>query len=214
MALIEVDQDQWVSLQRELAAAAPHRKFNDLVGSNPKTRQKFLQLIKEVNPNVPIPELDAAKPITEEVERVKQEFAEKQDKLNEQIAALKKAQEEKEEKESLKARESSVNETISGNRKRLREAGRTKEAIESIEKLMEDRGLVDYEAAEALFDRLNPETEEMTSPGDLGQSWNLFNSNDEGDDALLAKDKNSWKGWQKKEISKFLTEKRSGQLRV
>jgi hypothetical protein len=214
MALIEVDSDQLAALQRELVAARPHKQFIDNLAQKPDLRNRLLHLIRDYNPNIAIPELDAAKPVLDEVSALRKELDEEKKARADEKTALQKSLDDEKEAKAAKEREASATAEIDKSRRKLKKDGYTAEAIDKIEKLMEERGLVDYEAATALFDKSLPR-EEMNVPGDYGRSWNAFDVNDQAeDDKLLVQGKDSWKVWQKGQIKKFFDEKRNGTLKV
>lgn len=208
MALIEVEQSEFETLRKQAADSLPSKQLLDKLGANPKTRAQVLALMKEVNPNLVIPELDAAKPVLDKVAA-----------LEEKLAAKEKAEAEKEAKAAEAAQKSEIEKTIKGGRKKLSEAGWTKEGIEGVEKLMQERGLADYEAAAALFEKENPK-EESTVPSNFTKSWDLFEA--PADNELIKKAVSMPKGaaqeralktWQNTEINKWFAEQR-GQHRV
>ena len=201
MALIEVDADEFHRL-RANAEALPSKTLLDKVGSDPGRRRRFLEMVKEMDPTANIPEIDASAPALERVGAIAKEFNE----FKEAIEA--------ERQERAKAeREKSTMSTIEQERAKLRAQGYQDEGITAVEKLMQDRGLTDYEAAAALLERSQP-ADEVILPN-YDRSWN-FATPDEGDDSskLLVSGVNGARKWQSNEIQKFFREKREGKLRL
>lgn len=162
----------------------------DKIGANPALRHKFLGLVKELNPNASIPEIDAAAPIMAEVQNAVKAVTEL------------KADIEKERTERNKDADSRKWQSMVENgRKLLREDGYTDEGIEKIEKMMQERGMADYEAAAALWARLNPESGPVATTN-FSNKWNFTTPADEKDNdttewladpvAKSAKEVNKW----------------------
>lgn len=136
---------------------ANYRNLSDLMGkmmADPNARKLVQQAHKAINPNVVIPEIDATKPIMEEIGKVREE-----------LAAEKKAREDETTKRVEAERRAELNGKWGQGQGRLREQGYTAEGIGAIEKIMEERGIVDHEVAAAYFDRLNPPTTPVASSG-------------------------------------------------
>ena len=203
MALVEVDQDELNKLRAVATGALPSKTLLDKLAANPKTRKQVLTLIKEISPDTPIPEIDAAAPIMQKVEELEKQLAERE-----------KAQKEKEEKAAAEASTRDFENKIESGRKKLREIGYTAEGVEKIEKLMADRGIMDYDAAEALFDKENPKSDPI-SPVNMSRTWDFMVPPE--DDNLIKeavtlpkgnKQENALRRWQGREINKWFTENR------
>lgn len=138
MALVDVDE-------AELQQLKGHKVLLDKLAADPKRRAKILHLVKEAIPNISIPELDAAAPL-------QAELAELRKQIDDEKAARAKEREEAEKRAQVDDAESMIRK----GRKMLKDQGYTKEGIEQIEKLMEERGIIDYEAASALWEKSNP----------------------------------------------------------
>ena len=155
MAKIEVDETSYLEMQQTYAAV------NKML-SNPQARRKVLEATKVINPAAIIPEIDAAAPISAELTETRTQIAALQKRLDDDAAE--------------RASTSKVNEFASqwnGAKAQLqRERGYTAEGIAEIEKLAQERGIPDLEAAAALFDRLHPPPEPV-QPAGIG-SFNFF----------------------------------------
>ena len=68
MPLIEVEETDF---QNSSAA----KQLLDKFAANPKLRPKLLGLIKELNPDAAIPEIDAAAPLREELDALRKEVS-------------------------------------------------------------------------------------------------------------------------------------------
>lgn len=171
----EFDPEALVALlDTELKKAKPSHALLEKLGGNPKTRIGVQRLIKEIEPDRIIPELDAAQPVLDELKA-----------LRDQIAAKDKAETEKEEKRAKEAEERETSLRLESGRSLLRSKGYQKEGIEKIEKLMVDRNLPDFDAAMALFERDQPK-DHPAIPSNLNRSWDLFGPAEEDKDATAA----------------------------
>src|SRR5215469_10433531 len=141
MALVEVEDSE---LQTLRTARALVEKFH----GDPRTREQYLKLIKILNPQAIVPEIDAKNEVLDEIK-----------KRDEVIADLKKAIDADKAERDETARKAKVEGSIADGRKWCRDQGYTQDGITGIEKIMEERGIADYEAAAALFERINPRDE-------------------------------------------------------
>ena len=130
--------------------------------NNPKTRRKFLEIQRELNPNAAIPELDAAAPIETEI-----------GKLREELAAEKKAREDSEAKRIEDAKMDKIRAEWNQGRAMARDSGYTDEGIEAISKYMEEKGILDWEVGLAAFERKNPPPAPSSPIGH--NSFDVFN---------------------------------------
>lgn len=201
---LQIDESEYEALvnRAKLAeSAVPSQNLLNKLGAG-KNRQRLLELIKEEYPQASIPELDAAKPVLSEVEKLRAEMKAERDAR----------QKEKDEAAAREA-ESRSKDFVEKNRKKLRNDGWLPEGIEKVEKLMTDRGLTDYEAAAALVEKSEPKSDPVIPNYD--RSWNFTqpDSPDQADDhKLLVSGVKGAKAWQDKQVAKFLKEKASGRL--
>jgi hypothetical protein len=189
MALIEVDEDRFRT------SAAAHELLDKFYG-NKKTRGKLLSLIKELNPEASIPELDAAAPLHDEVQKLREEYGGSIAELKAELAR--------------RDRNADVDNLISSERGKLRKAGWDDEGIAKIEKKMEDRGLHDYEAAAALVEKESVKAEAFDPIKSYDRSWNLATPEPDDDRHKLLMADRSGKRFQDAEIRKFFAERRLG----
>jgi len=164
MALIEVDEGEW----------AAHRRVTDAMTkllNNPATRRKVLEAQKILDPNMPIPELDAAEPLRNEISEVSRKF----DELQAQLAA-ERAEREKQE------RLAKLQQTWDRGAAKLRAQGYTDEGLQQVEKFMEEKGIADHEIAAAAFERLHPPSEPVKSVG--ANRFDLFEPENRGGEEM------------------------------
>jgi hypothetical protein len=149
---IEVDEAEW-NQRQALAAVA-----GKMVG-NPSARKLLEQAHKLVDPNAATPALDAERAQNEPINAIKTE-------LSEEIAALKKEREDEKRQRTLDSLAQKQTEGI----QRLRRSGYTDEGVAAVQKLMEDKGILDVDDAVAIFERHNPPQVPAT-PGGMN-AWN------------------------------------------
>lgn len=189
MPLQEIEQD-------ELNRLRLHQALLDKIGGNAKTRGKLMEIIKELNPAAVIPEVDAKNEVLAEVAKTKDE-----------LTALRKQLADEKEAEKKAKLQTQFDDTISGGRKKLKDEGFTDEGIADIEKLMEARGIADYDAAAALFERTRPK-EDTVTPTDFGKSWNFTKPEEsDKDHQMLMKDPMQF---QQAQIRRFMNERGNG----
>ena len=162
MPLVEVDEAEVQKLKAERDQAVAHKLLLDKLGSSPKTRRQILSLIKELDPNVQIPELDATKPLEDKIAALEKLVRERGDK------EAKESEEQQKRTAAAKAEKH-----FEDGKKLLKKAGFTDEGIGNVEKFMADRGLVDYEAALALWEKDHPR-DEPVMPANFGRDLGLF----------------------------------------
>lgn len=190
MAIIEVDED-------EARVAHAAKNLLDKFYTNPKTRGKLLGLVKELNPDAAIPELDVAAPLQAELERFKQEVGGTIGELRDALATDRRSRD--------------VGSVIDTERQKLRKAGYDDEGITGIEKIMQDRGVVDYDMAAAYYDKSLQKPEPVMDSYGQDAAWNI---------GAPADDDESHKGWlanpkrqSQVEVRKFFAEQRAGRSR-
>ena len=150
-------------------------------------------------PNTAIPEIDAPAAVLDEVAK------ERDARL-----ALQKRLDDKEAADELKARNDAFAAEWAGKKSSLAKQGYTDEGIVAIEKLAQERGIVDLEAAAALFDRLHPPAEPV-SPNGFG-GFDMFATSEEENKDMKAlidsrgEDESALRGL----VNTALTDSRSG----
>jgi hypothetical protein len=144
MAKIEIDENALVAKDTIV-------RLVDDIQRNPKTREQFLRAVKEVRPDMPVPEIDAAAPI------------------HAAIAELKKQQEEFISEQRKRAAEEDsnkqTNEFVAGWNKQknsLAEQGYYPDAIAKIEEFAKTEGIPNLLAAAAYYEKRNPPS--LTAP--------------------------------------------------
>lgn len=158
--VIEVDETAFLASQNVV------KTVQAMLG-NPKSRKMLQQAQKVVMPDVPIPELDAAAPINEAVEAVRNEFQ-----------TYVKEERERRQKEDEDRRLDGLRTRYESGRAKLRSQGYLDDAIEKIEALMLEKGIVDHEDAQIIFERRNPPPAPPVQPSSGG--WNFFDQSSSG----------------------------------
>ena len=158
----EIDETEYVA-QRNLATLV------QTMLNNPQARELLHKATKIVNPAAVIPEVDAKEAVLGELA-----------KTNERLAAL--TQEREEEKAQREADKRTAEFAAGWNRQKstLIKNGYTDEGIAGVEKLAEERGIADLEAAAALFDRLHPPPDPVQPRG--SGNWDLFEGAQDSDE--------------------------------
>lgn len=194
---MEIEDTILAELQRkattELPAAKAFEQIFDKIGKS-KDRNALLKLVKEHFPETVIPEIDAAKPVYDEIEKLRAE-------LTEEKEARAKDHEEREKA----AQEAAAKRTIAEERRALREAGFDDEGVEKVEEYMRQTGNPDYKSA-AAYVRTQITPDAPLPSTFAGQRYNWFTPPDDAPDhkTLL---KNP-KAFQDAEIAKWLRERR------
>lgn len=196
MALVEIEDS-------ELSRLRSFQEIFDKVGKSPD-RMKLLGLVKTHFPEVPIPEVDAAKPVYDRLEAVEKRIAERE-------AEWEKREKEREEEEAKR----SANRQIADSRRKLREAGWDDEGIEKIEAYMQEKNNPDYDSAASHVRSQMPAPSDNMPATFAGQSWNWFRP-EEGDEdhKLLAKGPTGARQFQERVIGRWKQDMRRQQGRV
>lgn len=168
MAKVQIEVDE-VEYQNQ-------QQLTRLYGSmmqDPKSRELLTKAAKIVNPKAVTPELDAKEEVLAAL------AAEREERLALQ-ASIAADKAERAEKENLQAFSTSWEQK----RGSLRKLGYTDDGIEKIEQLAQERGIVDLEAAAALFDRMNPPQQVTASSGFA--PFDTFNPSDRDNENFKA----------------------------
>ena len=189
MSLIEVDED-------EIRTASAAKALLDKFSTDPRTRAKLLGLVKDLNPNAVIPELD-------QPAEMRRELSGATSALEEKLARLEKELE-------TRDKHAEVHGLLERERNKLRKAGWDDEGIDTIEKTMQERGFVDYEAAAALVEKAQRKAEPVGLEAySSDRGWNITApAEGEGDQSAWFKGPGAWKSASNAEVRKFFDEKR------
>ena len=154
MPMVEVDE---VQLQQS------HRLKQTMENwlKNPKAKRKILEAVKDADPNARIPELEIEEAARAPVMALETQVAE----LTKQIATDK-ADREKE------AKLNALSGNVEKGKAKLRKEGWTDEGVAAVEKLMEEKGILDVEIAAAFYEKQHPPQAPAT-PSGVG-SWNFM----------------------------------------
>lgn len=166
MALVEIDESE-LNSHRQVTQA-----MQNLL-NNPKTRRKILEAQKELNPNMVIPELDAAEPLRAEYKS-----------LSDQIASMAKIIEDDKAAREQEKTLSKLQKQWDSGRGKLRAAGYTDEGLAEVEKFMEEKGVADHEVAAAAYERLHPPVEPVRPVG--GNRFDMLDARESSSDSMKA----------------------------
>lgn len=162
--IVEIDETELLA-NRQLAANV------QAILAKPAARRLLLQAHKVVNPNVSIPELDAAQPVEEEIGKLRAEIAAdkaERAKEKEDAAAAKKLEEFKQGWEQQ--------------RLALIGQGWTEEGLKKVEEHAQKEGIGSLRAAANDWEKLNPQTGSVMTPGRVG--FDPFSSADRDDETF------------------------------
>jgi hypothetical protein len=153
--LVEIDE-------AELQRSSEARRFVESIWANPKARRKLLEAQKEVKPDDPmLKELDKPDP-----------FEERFAQIAKQNEDLRKEIEERESKREQDSKLEALRRQKEDGLRELRSAGWTDEGLKGVEKIMEDKGILDPLDAAAIFEKYHPPQTPIL-PGGTG-SWNFL----------------------------------------
>lgn len=142
---------------------------------NPKAKRKILEAQKLVDPKADIPELDEVDPVEEIRASTAKEIADLKKELADKDAAR--------ERDGRIAQLQAMKDT---GIKKLREGRYTDEGIKAVEKIMEEKGILDPLDAAAIFERDHPPQAPVQQSGT--GSWNfgeLPSSTDDADEKYV-----------------------------
>jgi len=165
MPIVEVDE---VELQRSRKA----REFIENIWSNPKAKRKLLEAQREVRPDDPmVKELEQEDPVQKQIETLSK-------RLEDSEKARTEAESKREQDEKIGRLKSMKDSGIAD----LRRAGWTDKGIEGVEKLMEEKGILDPLDAAAIWEKHNPPATPVT-PNAYG-GWNFLETSNEQNEDL------------------------------
>lgn len=195
MPKIEVDEEEFLTSKRIREALGK-------IAADPKARVKLQEAHKLVDPTAKTPELDAMAPVNEALTAMQKRIDDAEKK-----AADEKAEREKAEK--LNALQSKVSTGLA----KLRQDGWTEDGIKAVEKIMEERGIIDPEIAAAYHEKMHPPQNPLVPTG--SGAWNFMEMPKDGDDDLkrLIENKGESAPLLDKMIRDTLTEVRQGTSR-
>lgn len=166
MPTLEIDEEELrrlKTLEGTLAGIMKHPEAGKLV-------ERAHRMVDE---KAPTPRLDATKHVDERFETLQQQLAEER-KLREA---------DKQERENAQKLESLQRQHDRGFEK-LRRDGWTDEGVDSVKKLMEEKGILDPMDAAAIYEKQHPPQTPVSSSG--SGSWNFLAVPDDGDADIKA----------------------------
>jgi len=159
MATVEIDEVEFKA-NRQLRAVA------DAMMRNPKSAKLLEQARKIIDPAAPTPVTDREREQMEPIEALRKE-------LEDEKAARAAEKAEREKSATLSALRSK----IEADKSEFRRAGWTDDGIAGVEKLMEEKGMLDFRDAAVLFEKANPPPAPATPGGGIG-GWGFMDGND------------------------------------
>ena len=164
-------------------------------------RTRYLELLKEEFPEMVIPEVDAAKPVNDAVTALGKRF-------DDWVAA----QEKKEEERTEADRKSKAEGTVTQGRSWLRrERKLDDDGVTAVEKIMQEEGIPNYQAAFLLWRDRNPATE-SDLPTIQARSMDWFKAETEETQADMKLRLANPIGYRQKRIPQMLQQLRRGEI--
>lgn len=162
--MVEVDEAEYNKMVALRGVAAK-------IVAKPESRRLLEQAQKLVDPNALTPMLDEEARNRAPVEAMEKNF-------NEKLAALEKERADEKREANLAA----IATRQTAGLAQLRKQGYTDEGVAAVQKLMEDKGLLDVEDAVAIFERANPPQMPSTPQGGMtGTAWGFADVNADSD---------------------------------
>lgn len=148
MPPVEIDETELANY-RQVAGAMQQML------ANPQTRRKVLEAQKILRPDAVIPELDAAKPVLDEIAALSKRF----DDFRAETTKERDTREEKDRLNSLKGRWSQGQAVAKAQ-------GYDSDGLKALESFMEEHGIADHDIAIPAFERKHPPAQPVsaTSP--------------------------------------------------
>ena len=159
--------------------------------ANPKTRRKLLEVQKELNPDVAIPELDESDPIREEFKSLRSEMQKERD--------------ERSERDRLNGLMGQWN----AGKAFARKKGYSDEGIAKLEEFMQQHALPSHEAAIPYFEQVNPPPQPAVGSG---TRWDFFGPQNDDSLDMKALYEGRDEEFLQKTISDTLNKVRSGEI--
>ena len=168
---------------------------------NPKSRRKLLEAQREANPNLAIPELDANKPVEDEITKLRSELEEDR-----------KLRAKERDDEKAEANKKELNSKWEEGRLFARSNGYNEDGLKALEDFMQKEGVFSHRIGMAAFEKEHPQEQIIASSTD----WNFFEKPEgDGSDLMtkLMDSKGEDDGILRKMTQQALTDTRSAQRR-
>ena len=163
MAKVEIDEAEFVRLSKL-------NNFAHGMLSNPDAARLLEKAAKIVDPNIKTPRLDQDAAIQTPMQ-----------KLQEDMSALRKQMEDERSESSKNQTLAALGQQREEGFRALRRAGWTDDGVAAVEKIMDEKGILDPEIAAAYFEKLHP-PQQLATPSGSG-AWNFMEqSAEEGAD--------------------------------
>lgn len=165
--MVEVDEGEYNQMLALRGVASK-------IVSNPAARRRLEEAHKMVDPNAATPLLDQEAAQLAPVKELEKT-------VNDRIAKFEKDRDDEKREATLAA----IADRQTKGLAKLRSAGYTDEGVAAVQKLMEDKGLLDVDDAVAIFERHNPPQVPATPGGGItGSSWGFADVNAESDKSI------------------------------
>src|SRR5229473_4906350 len=132
--------------------------------ANPKAKRKLLEAEKVLFPDKKIPEIDDPNPTEEALASARKDFEDYKKEQSDKEAK-------REQEDKIRSLTAQKNEGIA----QLRRDGWLKESIEEVEKIMDEKGILDPMIAAAYYEKMHPPSDPVM-PGGSG-SWGFLEHN-------------------------------------
>lgn len=174
MPTVEIDEE-------EVRANRVLRGVVSKILSNPKAKLLVQQAQKMVDPGAVTPELDQQGAIAEPVAAMQKRLDDMEKELKTRDAEAEK-----------NAKLASIGTNIEAGKAKLRREGWTDEGIAGVEKIMDEKGILDPEIAAAYFEKQHP-PQNVAAPSGTG-AWNFLEQPTDGAADLKALIENKGEG--------------------
>lgn len=161
--LVEIDEDDLGKLKGVYGIASK-------IYANPKARMLLEEAQKMVDPNVATPAIDQHRAASAPIEQ-----------QNTRIAALEKQLADEKEARERDGKLAGLKDMQAKGIAKLRQQHYTDEGIAAVEKIMEEKGILDPIDAAAIFEKHNPPQQVATPGGGAGGGWNFMEGIAEGE---------------------------------
>lgn len=192
--LVEIDEEQFLR-DKNLRAQV------ERIMANTDARLLVEQAAKMVDPQAKTPTLDSRKVVEEPIGELRKE-------MREFIAAQNKDREDRE----ATTKRQQIQDQVATGLARLRASGWTDEGVKGVEKIMEEKGILDTDIAAAFFEKQHPPQAPVKSGG--AGAWNFMDLPDtDGDLKKLVETRGDHEGLLQKMAIDALNDVRGGTRR-
>ena len=138
---------------------------------SPKARQKYLEAVKEVYPNVSIPEIDVARSALSDVAKFRNDVINEVKKIRDDIT-----------KDKETSQVSAIQKKYEQGKQSLNDLGYTPEGVEAVEKFMTENSILDWDVGRKAYEYDNPRP--APAPPSRGNMFDFVQQKNNGDDYI------------------------------